>query len=46
MGLVSFLKDAGEKLFGGKRALLQAFQVLDDADLVGSYRRKMASLLF
>ena len=29
-----------------KRALLQAFQVLDDDDLVGSYRRKMASLLF
>ena len=29
-----------------RRALLQAFQVLDDADLVGTYRRKMASLLF
>ena len=29
-----------------RKALLQAFQVLDDQELVGSYRRKMASLLF
>ena len=29
-----------------RRALVQAFQVLDDADLVGRYRRRMASLLF
>src|SRR5690606_36168154 len=29
-----------------RKALLQAFQVLDDDDLVSSYRRKMASVLF
>jgi putative thioredoxin len=29
-----------------KKALLQAFQVLDDAELVSAYRRRMASLLF
>ena len=29
-----------------KKRLLAAFSVLDDEDLVGSYRRKMASLLF
>ncbi len=29
-----------------KKRLLAAFSVLDDADLVGTYRRKMASLLF
>jgi putative thioredoxin len=28
-----------------KRALLDAFRIVDDADLVGRYRRKMASLL-
>ncbi len=29
-----------------KKRLIAAFSVLDDEDLVGSYRRKMASLLF
>ena len=29
-----------------KKRLLAAFATIDDADLVGSYRRKMASLLF
>ncbi|QBB72594.1 co-chaperone YbbN [Pseudolysobacter antarcticus] len=29
-----------------KKRLLAAFAILDDEDLVGSYRRKMASLLF
>lgn len=29
-----------------KKRLIAAFSVLDDADLVGTYRRKMASLLF
>lgn len=29
-----------------KKRLIAAFNVLDDEDLVGSYRRKMASLLF
>jgi len=29
-----------------KKRLLAAFATLDDADLVGRYRRKMASLLF
>jgi putative thioredoxin len=28
-----------------KKALLDAFRILDDADVVGRYRRKMASLL-
>jgi len=29
-----------------KRALIDAFRMIDDADLVGTYRRKMSSLLF
>ncbi|HZF96904.1 MAG TPA: thioredoxin [Pseudoxanthomonas sp.] len=29
-----------------KRALIDAFRVIEDEDLVGQYRRKMASLLF
>ena len=29
-----------------KKSLIDAFRVIDDADLVGNYRRKMASLLF
>jgi putative thioredoxin len=29
-----------------KRALIDAFRTLEDADLVGAYRRKMSSLLF
>ena len=29
-----------------KKSLIDAFRVIDDADLVGAYRRKMASLLF
>jgi putative thioredoxin len=31
---------------GAKRRLIAAFNVLDDAELVGTYRRKMSSLLF
>ncbi len=30
----------------GRRALVDAFKVLDDSELVGEYRRKMTSLLF
>jgi putative thioredoxin len=29
-----------------RKALIDAFRVIDDADLVGGYRRKMSSLLF
>ena len=29
-----------------KKRLVAAFNVLDDADLVGTFRRKMSSLLF
>jgi len=29
-----------------KKSLIDAFRVIDDAELVGNYRRKMASLLF
>jgi len=29
-----------------RKALIDAFRVIEDADLVGAYRRKMASLLF
>jgi putative thioredoxin len=29
-----------------RKALIDAFRVIDDADLVGAYRRKMSSLLF
>jgi putative thioredoxin len=34
----------GEDL--GRRSLIDAFRVIEDEDLVGSYRRRMASLLF
>lgn len=30
----------------GRRALLEAFRIIPDEDLVGEYRRKMASVLF
>ncbi len=30
----------------GKKRLLAAFATLDDAELVGRYRRKMTSMLF
>ena len=29
-----------------RKALIDAFRVIDDADLVGTYRRKMSSVLF
>ena len=29
-----------------RRALIEAFKVVPDEDLVGTYRRRMASLLF
>ena len=29
-----------------KKALIDAFRVIEDEDLVGRYRRKMSSLLF
>ena len=31
---------------GAKESLIDAFRIIDDADLVGTYRRKMAALLF
>lgn len=49
-GLDAFLdilrrdREFGDAL--GKRALIDAFRILDDAELVGRYRRKMSSLLF
>ena len=49
-GLVQFLEMLRrDRSFGEglpRKALLDAFQVVDDEDLVGTYRRKMASLLF
>jgi len=30
----------------GKRALIDAFRIIDDADLISQFRRKMASILF
>jgi len=29
-----------------RKALIDAFRIIEDEDLVGQYRRKMASLLF
>ena len=29
-----------------KQALIDAFRTIEDADLVGAYRRRMSSLLF
>jgi putative thioredoxin len=29
-----------------RKALIDAFRIVDDEDLVGTYRRKMSSLLF
>ena len=29
-----------------RKALIDAFRVIDDAELVGRYRRKMSALLF
>lgn len=49
-GLEQFIEMLGrDRDFDGglpRKALIDAFQVLDDAALVGRYRRKMASLLF
>ncbi|MDH5823370.1 thioredoxin [Luteimonas sp. RD2P54] len=49
-GLEQFLemlkRDAGYGDGLPKRALIDAFRVVDDAALVGRYRRRMASLLF
>lgn len=49
-GLEQFLemlrRDRGFENGLPKKALLDAFRVIPDEDLVGSYRRKMASLLF
>lgn len=49
-GLEQFLemlrRDRGFENGLPKKALLDAFRVITDEDLVGSYRRKMASLLF
>ena len=49
-GLKQFLemlrrdRNYGEQL--AKKSLIDAFRVIEDEDLVGAYRRKMASLLF
>lgn len=49
-GLAQFLamlqRDRGFEDGLPKKALIDAFRVIDDEDLVGSYRRKMASVLF
>lgn len=49
-GLDQFLemlrRDRGFEEGLPRKALIDAFQVVDDEDLVGTYRRKMASLLF
>jgi putative thioredoxin len=49
-GLEQFLemlrRDRGYQDGLPKKALIDAFRVIEDADLVGAYRRKMASLLF
>jgi putative thioredoxin len=49
-GLQQFLemlrRDRGYQDQLPKKSLIDAFRILDDADLVGTYRRKMASLLF
>ncbi len=39
-------RDRGYQDQLAKRSLIDAFRLIEDADLVGSYRRKMASLLF
>jgi putative thioredoxin len=49
-GLEQFLemlrRDRGYQDGLPRKALIDAFRVVEDADLVGTYRRKMASLLF
>jgi putative thioredoxin len=49
-GLEQFLemlkRDRGYEDGLPKKALIDAFRVVDDEDLVGTYRRKMASVLF
>jgi putative thioredoxin len=49
-GLAQFLEmlklDRGYAEGLPKKALIDAFRVVDDEDLVGTYRRKMASVLF
>ena len=49
-GLEQFLemlkRDRGYEDGLPKKALIDAFRVVDDEDLVGAYRRKMASVLF
>jgi putative thioredoxin len=49
-GLDQFLHvlkaDRGWNEGQAKKRLIAAFNVLDDADLVATYRRKMSSLLF
>ena len=49
-GLVQFLemlkRDRGYADGLPKKALIDAFRVVEDEDLVGVYRRKMASVLF
>ena len=39
-------RDRGYEDGLAKKALIDAFRVVEDEDLVGQYRRKMASLLF
>jgi putative thioredoxin len=49
-GLEQFLemlrRDRGYQDQLAKKTLIDAFRIIDDADLVGAYRRKMAALLF
>jgi putative thioredoxin len=40
------LRDRGYQDQLPRRALIDAFRVIEDADLIGAYRRKMASVLF
>ena len=43
--LASF-RDRGYEDGLPKKALIDAFRIVEDEDLVGQYRRRMASLLF
>ncbi|MEO8159994.1 MAG: thioredoxin [Arenimonas sp.] len=49
-GLEQFLemlrRDRGYQEQLPKRSLIDAFRIIEDADLVGAYRRRMASMLF
>ena len=44
--VVTFMYAHDARSFAAKKRLLAAFDTLDDAELVGRCRRRMASLLF